>query len=376
MARNIVFLIHGVGQHTTDWTDIVGGPANALRAAAKNYSYFNTHPLDEAVEFVPIRYDDIFDRILTGWAESARKLREIGGAFSPMLDSGIAFMAKADSGTPVIAVGGDVPLYKGFRLFRHRVLMRVIAEMASTIAARTQTGQGTPPSFHVLAHSLGTTVAHDAIHSLGTEEWPEEPLASERDPEGVRKEKGTFDAAKVTGAFRNGTFRFGSLFQVSNTSGLLHTTAVSPLESIVRPGQYLQTFFNVDHAYDPISKVRPFAVPATWGAMARTLAVRHLYEPNIHGFAHYLLHPQVHVSIFKQLCPDFQLTSAEKATAGQFADISPALVSKGADRLSKELSVLIEKAKASLQDEAQEVKRWVELYREYLQLAQSFGLDE
>lgn len=375
MARNIVFLIHGVGQHSLNWSDIAGGPANALRAAAKNYSYFAKQPLDEAVEFVPIRYDDIFDRILSGWAESGRKLREIGGAFSPMVDSGLMFMGKADSGSPAVAIGGDVPLYKGFKLFRHRVLMRVIADMASTIATRTQTATGTPPSFHVIAHSLGTTVAHDAIHSLGTEAWPEDSLTSERDPEGVKKEKGTFDAAKATGAFRNGTFRFGSLFQVSNTSGLLYTTTVSPLESIVRPGQYLQTFFNVDHAFDPISKVRPFVLPAAWGAMARPLTVRHLYEPNIHGFAHYLLHPQVHVSIFKQVCPGFQLTPAEKTAAGQFAEISPALISKGADRLGKELAVLVEKAKASLQDEAAEVQRWVELYREYLQLARSLGID-
>lgn len=375
MARNIVFLIHGVGQHTADWCDIVGGPANALRIAAKNYSYFTARPFDEAVEFVPIRYDDIFDRILAGWAEASGKLREIAGTFSPMLDSGLMFLSKADSGSPAVAIGGDVPLYKGFRLFRHRVLMRVVAEMASTIAARTQTGQGTPPSFHVIAHSLGTTVAHDAIHSLGIEEWPEEPLASERDPDGVRKEKSSFDAAKSAGVFRNGSFRLGSLFQISNTSLLLHTTAVSPLESIVRPGQYLQTFFNVDHAYDPISKVRPFAIPASWGAMARGVSVRHLYEPNIHGFAHYLLHPQVHASIFKQLCPDFHLTAAEKASAGQFADISPALLRKGSDRLHKELAILVEKGKASLQDEVQEVKRWVELYREYLQLAQNFGLD-
>lgn len=372
MARNIVFLIHGVGQHSPDWTDVAGGPAHALRAAAKNYAYFSTRALDEAVEFVPIRYDDIFDRILSGWAESGRKLREIGGAFSPMVDSGLMFLGKADAGSPAIAVGGDVPLYKGFRLFRHRVLMRVIAEMASTIATRTQVGAGTPPRFHVIAHSLGTTVAHDAIHSLGTENWPEESSAAERDPDGVRRDKDSFDSAKASGVFRNGAFRLDSLFQVSNTSVLLHTTATSPLQSIVRPGQYIQTFFNVDHAFDPISKVRPFAIPGEWGAMARQISVRHLYEANIHGFAHYLRHPQVHVSIFRQLCPDFKLTAGEKSTASQFQDISPALLQKGADRLNRELQVLVEKGKASVQDEVQEVRRWVELYREFLQMAQAF----
>ena len=374
MARNIVFLIHGVGQHSADWSDLAGGPANALRVAANNYSYFGKSTLDDSVEFVPIRYDDIFDRILTGWAEACRDLRKIGGAFSPMLDSGLMFLSKADSGTPAIAIAGDVPLYKGFRLFRHRVLMRVIADLASTIASRTQSARGTPPSFHVIAHSLGTAVAHDAIQLLGTENWPEEMMAAGRDPEGVRKEKETFDAAKATGAFRNGSFRLGSLFQISNTSGLLHTTSVSPLESIVRPDQYVQTFFNIDHEFDPISKIRQFAIPSTWGAMARQVSVRHLYEPNIHAFAHYLMHPRVHISIFKQLCPDFQLTGAEKAAAGQFPDISPAMLSKGADRLNRKLAVLVETAKASLQDEVEEVKRWVEIYREFRQVAQNFGV--
>lgn len=373
MARNVIFLIHGVGQHAADWADIPGGPAFALREAAKGYSYFKDHPLDEAVEFIPIRYDDLFDRILKGWADAAKALWTLGGDFSPMLGSGIALLAKADAGAPAVAVGGDVPLYRGFALFRQRILMRLISSMASTIAARTQAAQGTPVSFHVIAHSLGTTVAHDAINALGTESWPVDDLAAKRDPDGVKAEGAAFAAAKATGAFKNGSFRFGSLFQVSNTSGLLYTTAQAPTASIVRPGQYLQTFLNVDHKFDPISKVGPFLLPETWAPMGIQVTVDHIHELNIHSYAHYLSHPDVHLHVFKQGIADFTLDNDDKKRAKAFPKYGPDLAQQAGEALQGQLDTLLQKAQGVIGGEVQKVQQWVELYREFLELTKGLA---
>ena len=78
MAKNVVFLVHGVGRHTENWAYGPEGPIPALEKAAQNYSFFKGKKLSDLVEIVPIYFDDIFDRILKQWQDLAAGLTGAG----------------------------------------------------------------------------------------------------------------------------------------------------------------------------------------------------------------------------------------------------------------------------------------------------------
>ena len=71
MVKNVIFFVHGVGRHTKGWSRIEGGPIHALVEASKQYDCFNGLKLENLVDLVEIRYDDIFDQHLDQWANLA-----------------------------------------------------------------------------------------------------------------------------------------------------------------------------------------------------------------------------------------------------------------------------------------------------------------
>ena len=75
MAKNVIFLVHGIGVHAEGWSSADDGPVKALSKIAEYYPGFSEQePLSGAIEFVEIRYDDIFDGIRTQWAQLAESL--------------------------------------------------------------------------------------------------------------------------------------------------------------------------------------------------------------------------------------------------------------------------------------------------------------
>jgi hypothetical protein len=369
MSKPVLFLLHGVGQHSQEWASIAGGPVHALKQAASRYACFEGRDLEELVELVPIRYDDIFDRLMSQWADQARKLRDLATPLgSSLLDGGLDLLSKADSGHAVPAVGCDVLLYKGFRLFSHRVQLHVALQMAKVIAERTRDVQGAPPRFYVMAHSLGTTVAHDALHRLGAESWQD--FQEMRGEDGVDGDLTELAQIKTSG-FAPGEFKFDGLFQIANMSRLLHTTTEGPTESFVRPGTgagaCIQGYFNFDHAADPISKVLRFAMPQPWkdSRIGTELEVRHIHDYNIHGYAHYLAHPKVHATVFRQLFRDtFQLAPAEQDAIRSFPDIGTAFAQDQARKLEESLRPWVQKALTAAEPNIEALRLWLDLFRE------------
>jgi len=333
MAKNVLFLIHGVGRHGDDWADGPDGPIAALEVAAGNFKFFEGRKLRDFVDFVPIRYDDLFDRILERWQDQATGIKALPIATPEALGIALGLLKKASDGKKdSVAYGADVPLYFGFRLFTQRVQLRVIQRIAETMADRNALSDGTAVKFVVLAHSLGTTVAHDSLQLLGSTDWLTEETASDRS--GAAEEAAAYKAARkkllnnrnIANPFAPGFASFKSIFMVSNTSALLQTTS-APESSIVCPipsgnaaAAYCQKFYNVDHQFDPISKVRPFKMPKAWAsAGGRNIVVDHLYNPNVHAFSHYLLHPKVHLNLLMELVDGFEPTDDEVERADNFA---------------------------------------------------------
>lgn len=332
MAKNVLFLVHGVGQQPSDWALKAGGPLEALQDASQAYGHFKGRRLTDLFDVVPIRYDDVFDRILQGWSKLGKSLKAGVLGLDGPFESVSELLEKAgDDKNKLLTFGGDVPLYRGFPLFAQRIQLGVAVQLMEAIEARYRApADGPPAQFVVVGHSLGTTVVHDALQRLGTERWIDETMkgwtddAKEEAQAYHGKRKALADRFKTSNPFGPGFVKFKAVYMLSNTSGFLAATC-PPDQSLVCPlpraGQpaYLQSFVNVDHAFDPISKVLPFKLPAAWtGKGGRQIDLDHFHEFNIHAFTHYLRHPAVNLSLLSDLVDDFEPGDPEEVVAAAF----------------------------------------------------------
>lgn len=320
---NVVFLVHGVGRHAAGWS---GEPGTALETAMQLYP--NCFPagsrLRDYLKVVEIRYDDLFDTVLDRWRQLADALPAPGGA-SNWTAKVTQLLQKAGDDRNIFArFGGDVLLYWGFALVARAVRLRVDAVIASMIyeehKAATDEGRD-PPKFAVVAHSLGTAVAQDALYQLATGRWLDEQ-------QNLGAEVREFAArTNLTAAQRRSLVRdlsgaaapppgsiavdLDGLFLVSDTSPLLHR---SPLYSELQiDGVYdCHAVWSVNHELDPIGVVGGAGAGPS-RPDKKSVVVRHIHEANIHGFAHYLSHPAVHGEIFRLMIPAFSAACHQSA---------------------------------------------------------------
>lgn len=319
MSKNVIFFVQGVGRHAQGWSRIPGGPIHALLQASKQYSCFNNLNLSNLVDLVEIRYDDIFDQHLDQWATLAQTLKPMQGA-SQFAKKVTELLANVNDDRNLFAqYGGDVLLYCGFELIAKRVRLRVnsiISQKVTESLAGARNQPGPNPEFGIVGHSLGTTIVHDCIEKLATNDWlpAGELTSSDISLNDVEKQHLAQLAAGNRNPFAPGQFVWDSVYMVSNTSRLLFQTKKDPYKSTVQPGKAVRYFVNVEHKLDPICKVKRFQIPATWdGSRARHVDVDHTHDANIHGYAHYLNHPAVHRLIFRLLVPEFTATCNDRA---------------------------------------------------------------
>ena len=336
MAKNIVFVLHGIGQYTDGWINLESSAVPVLKECSKEYAFFNGKSLDAFVEFVPILYDDVFERIMKNWADQGAELRNSVPILPKFADKVIGYLESTDDDKWSLKTGADVALYWGFRLFQQRVVLRVLAQMTTKIAD-TIAASDHVPEYHVLAHSMGTAVAHDALHHLGTENWltelknaafegsDSEAAKAERDQylgglDRLRELKGSANPFNPT------LFSFESITMLSNVSGLIHPSE-SPYHSIVRPGSagddnaFTKNYLNINHRFDPISLVGDFKMPDGWKMRGGLdLPVDHLIgDPEqIHDAAHYVRHPSVHLRLLSLYVDPYMPSAADVAKSDAF----------------------------------------------------------
>ncbi|MCR9062048.1 MAG: hypothetical protein NXI02_32310, partial [Rhodobacteraceae bacterium] len=324
MAKDIVFVLHGMGEHSDDWMTDKAGAIPALKDAAKNYPFFESASLDTYVEFVPILYDDIFRKIIANWTDQANGLKKSIPVMPGLPDKVLTFMQSLDDNDWESTHAGDVVLYWGFRLFQQRVSLRVIKQIVDKVN-QTATAGDSVPDYHILATSLGTAVAQDALHHLGTETWLEGLAArqvAEIDEE-YRQERAdllvSLDRLKeefgTSNPFAPGLFGFESVAMLSNVSGLVFGTE-PPGASIVRPGTasehgaYTKHYLNVNHVADPVSLATQFRAPPDWELSGgyKDLTFNHFFPiegidtvadvaSRIHSAAHYVANPDLHLRL-------------------------------------------------------------------------------
>jgi hypothetical protein len=283
MPRHIVFLIHGIGIHSSDWSEELDGPRKTLETVSQRYPYFQKPgcALNDKVEFVAIHYDDIFEEIISKWQQDATAIVQYDQ--DKILRGSLDWLATESDKQFWWSHLADLAMYRFFPLYRQRVRSQVILQMAQRIEKEMKAEGSATCS--ILAHSMGTAVAHDCLHLLGTVKW-----------------------GNKANPLNPAHWRFQHVFMVANTSRLLQSQDKEmkvAYESIVRPGpiedrnSYCATYWNVRHEADPVPFPKIFE-PVGWKYYT-PIVIHHYYEKNIHNLSHYLVNPRVHIPFFNKM---------------------------------------------------------------------------
>jgi hypothetical protein len=350
-VKNILLFVHGVGSHKKGWSqDEQDGPQKALETAAAYYKdQFpsqgeNANPLSNSLKFVEIHYDDIFEKVRSTWNTLANSL--VNDEFPGATPTGVANVANhlADVTEPDDWFGTyalDAVLYKAFPLVRQVIRHSVASQLANSVVQHTPSS-GPKPRFSIAAHSLGTAVTHDAIQLLGSTAWMKFRGSI---PEGIGDEMlSRLRTRYGDNPFSPGQFKWQSLFMIANVSRIFCDPKPDSDRSIVRPSfstnndrNAARYYYNFAHTMDPIPLVQPFSAMETWprsaaeGHAEDRIDLRHFYEKNIHGFAHYIKHPYVHARILRRTVPGrfkdshVAMADARVGSGGDFSNFGSAL---------------------------------------------------
>jgi len=299
-----LFVVHGMGAFDQAWVDPI---KKQLSEIYGSYETLSSEAQGTRFTIHPIRYDDILSDLVQRWQTDANVVSKLSNGVSGSTAEALVGWLKTAGQGFQWTHAADVLLYRCFSDVREAVVVTVANQMLKVINKDLKANQDA--RWGVLAHSLGTAVAHDSLHALWTTEFPG----------GIKVSSGDVKAAFV--------------MMVANVSRVLETD-VHVLTSAVQPGKGSHrargclNFLTVRHALDPFTIPRMFD-PEEWPDAAtvaqgryRSIRVNHFRNRNIHGFGHYLSHPAVHIPLMRLLADEKSVISAseEKSALKNFSD--------------------------------------------------------
>lgn len=304
MPRTYVFLIHGIGKQPEGaWSD---SWQQALLQALGHYDERSSDDIRQnLIRFVPISYDHVFEGYRKRWVD-------LGGALadSEIIQQGPvkdALTWVKNDHEPGIqdafwTYALDAVLWFGLPQARAAVIASVLSQTVDGVKAMLAEN-GSADRAHWVAHSLGTSVLHDALVSL------------------------RFDQSLHEGAFDPANFKWQSVSMLANTSRLLRAQKVltpgvaleqfDPYRSLLKPGSpasLTRSYCNFHHRLDPITWPMQFR-PLDFTIGYHDDETQHFMDPrHVHDFTHYVDNPRVQLRLLRTLLGNDQLGSAEAVT--------------------------------------------------------------
>jgi len=320
---NVIFLLHGVGEHTQGWEQSV---VAQMRAFCDSSSQRGEGDFDRRFKCVGINYSALFKDLLTEWATRRDNIDDLASQVgAELVERLLGWIAGSDEVEKdfLWTHAFDVVTYRLLPTVRDAVKVRVGLQLFEGIQGLDENA-----NWSIIAHSFGTAVAHDTLHA-----WFEQPL-----PDG----RGTL-----------GQSRAPRLVQmVANVSRLLQTSP-DAFDSTVRPGKACDFYHSAHHPFDPVTTIKPF-LPANWPGPPspekyRLAVLEHDYiqQPNIHDLAQYLRHPDVVIPLFRCLAFDTYITKDKEAEYREKFQLHGDLT----DPVLIDLRKRLEKAGVGLSDE-------------------------
>lgn len=290
--KHLLFLLHGMGKHADGWS---AGMETAIRDAFKNIPALGTLNFGDFFEFVPIRYDQHFDDLRKQWAKMGKDLMKFLGPLAKEgeLDATSKFIVKMAKASSALEKDDfvrthmlDVFLYRFATLSRHTVRTKVAEQILKRLEKLDKTS---PIRWSVIAHSLGTSVAHDTLHEM-------------------------FSAPGKMHT-KLGQLVFPSaLVMLANVSRVLESD-IDVYTSLVAPGApadpqrfAVRQYINAFHEFDPIPAPSPFEPVSTWPApgvrddeLYTHRRISDIEDLDVHAAEHHLRNPRVYGPMFNAL---------------------------------------------------------------------------
>lgn len=272
MPKPVIFFIHGIGEHGPNWAD---DAIAKLDECAKRYPSMPNKKMSQLFDLVPITYDSIITGVIDRWAVEVQALKT--NALDEPVKDAVDWLDGSARGDFIWTHIADVILYMSSAV-RNAVVAHVAAELAHNIKDRGLANV----SYNIVAHSMGTSVAAEAVTALATPS--SHPDGWQGMPSG---------------------FRFANAFMVANTSRLLQRKSVKAyttsrlLPVKAQRGGLCTNYWNINHRYDPVPAPRSFDLQGPRIDGYLNYSLEHFYKPNVHSLVHYLEHPLLHGAIFR-----------------------------------------------------------------------------
>jgi hypothetical protein len=172
--KPIIFLVHGMGVHNDGWQNEIIAALDQI-IADHAYKFFKNKSVQDVFEFVPLGYDHILRERL-GRVEDAAALLKSLEPFSDEVADLSEWITKSSAGNKayIWSHAMDVIFYRVHTPTRHLIRTTLVETMATRVDQVLREAPNTPVS--ILAHSLGTAVAHDVAHLLGDHTWGGHPM--------------------------------------------------------------------------------------------------------------------------------------------------------------------------------------------------------
>jgi hypothetical protein len=329
MANTKVFLIHGIGKNLKgEWSKPV---IEKLKTVSKQYEWYKNNPIENHVDFIEICYDDKITELIELMSNKVNGVSEAIGNLNPDLAEITKILGEGgEADTFYWNNLADVLIYRGVKSHRNYIRNLVVEQLFSIIEPNLLNNGLC--RYIVLAHSMGTMVAHDAIYSLMYDNW-----------------------GGKQNWLQGKNFKFDLLAMLANTGRLLQTDypkgETSIYNSPVRPRLAVSNYRNFNNQFDPLTWAYHFE-PNWTGRGYLATDIRHLSleDPfSIHDFEFYLDNPKVHIPILNSLVP-FVIDEAEENNAinnyslnvNRLEDLSQQFkdyVAENQDKMKGEMSV-------------------------------------
>lgn len=322
MAKPIVVLVHGMGNHTppkpsSHERGSFGKECIAtFNTALQMYPSLQSSRIEDSVNFVEIHYNHLFDIFRQEMAENGQKFEGLlkgAGAATPLgsipglVKAVIGFESSLDSDDFIYTHWLDVILYK---LYFGEVVRIHVARKLGDIIAKNSTSD-----IHILSHSLGTAVTHDTLSKIYSNSYADDDEIADLSPV---------------------THKLASVWQIANVSRLANSILKisDPYKSLVKPGAQgvTSTMMNIHHRLDPFTLMKKFArqdngkwVPKNiYRSSYLDIETSDITQANTHSITQYLHDPAVHLKLFRRLGiprpPKKQRNEARKAYGEMLLD--------------------------------------------------------
>jgi hypothetical protein len=277
---------HAPGKFTREFV-------TAANRAMRQYRGFKSKRIQHLVQIEEINYDGVFERVRDDMSRFADRNSARLGAIGSLAGIGLGLELAPKLAGMEKRFGSDRFFYTHFldvvfytTMLGGKVRVDVARRIASLVAENPVT------EIHVVAHSLGTAVVHDALALLYG-----------------RPSTGSEDIPRLDVRLH----KLASVWMIANVSRLVHATTglADPLESTVRPGADGCTNFlaNVRHEFDPFTWFARFD-PGNDGSWIsresfargyRTIETESIRSLNTHDFSDYIENPAVSVPLLGKL---------------------------------------------------------------------------